>query len=148
DAIRSRMESENGISVLELIYPMLQAVDFYELNDRFGVMLQIGGSDQWGNITAGVDLTRRMRAAEGKPERQVFGLTTPLFTNSAGEKMGKTANGAIWLDRSLTSVHDFFQFWMNIEDSKVEQCLKLFTELPLDAIEEAMSPTGPGIVEA
>lgn len=148
DAIKSRVESKNGISVLEMIYPMMQAVDFYELNDRFEVMLQIGGSDQWGNITSGVDLTRRMRAAFPKPERPVFGLTTPLFTNSAGEKMGKTANGAIWLDPALTSVHDFFQFWMNIEDSKVEQCLKLFTELPLDAIEEAMSPSGPGIMEA
>ncbi len=147
DAVKSRVESENGISVLEMLYPMMQAVDFHELNSRYGVELQIGGSDQWGNITAGVDLSRRIRAADGHEERQLFGLTTPLFTNSAGQKMGKTANGAIWLHPDMTSRHEFFQFWMNIEDSKVEQCLKLFTELPLDVIDHGMGVNGPGIME-
>lgn len=148
DAIKSRVESENGISVLEMIYPMLQSVDFFELNSRYGIDLQIGGSDQWGNITSGVDLTRRLRVAEDLPPSEVFGLTTPLFTNSAGEKMGKTANGTVWLDPTLTPAHDFFQFWMNIEDAKVEQCLKLFTELPISEIDHLMGVNGPGIVAA
>lgn len=148
DAVKSRVESENGISVLEMLYPMMQAVDFHELSNRYGVELQIGGSDQWGNITAGVDLSRRMRAAEGHEERKLFGLTTPLFTNSAGQKMGKTANGAIWLHPDMTSRHAFFQFWMNIEDAKVYECLKLFTELPLDQIDHLAGVNGPGIMEA
>ena len=148
DAVKSRVESENGISVLEMLYPMMQAVDFHELSNRYGVELQIGGSDQWGNITAGVDLSRRIRVAGGHEERKLFGLTTPLFTNSAGQKMGKTANGAIWLHPDMTSRHDFFQFWMNIEDAKVYECLKLFTELPLGQIDHLVGVNGPGIVEA
>lgn len=132
DAVKSRIDG-NGLSLMEFIYPTMQAVDFVKLNELFGVKLQIGGSDQWGNITAGTDLVRRVN------DDQVWGLTTPLFTNSAGQKMGKTANGAVWLDPSLTSIRDFWQFWRNIEDDKVEQCLKLFTELDLADIETLMA---------
>lgn len=126
DSVKSRLDRKEPMTFLEFNYSILQSIDFLELSSR-GVDLQIGGSDQWGNIVSGADLTRRVM------QKPVFGLTTPLLTNSAGQKMGKTASGAIWLDSELTSVFDFWQFWRNIEDEKVDEFLKMFASMKLDA---------------
>src|SRR6266700_3371064 len=128
DSIRLRLERDQPLSFLEFNYPILQSYDFVELARRFGCELQIGGSDQWCNIVGGVELARRAEA------RTLFGLTTPLITNSSGAKMGKTAQGAVWLNAEKLSDWDYFQFWRNTDDADVGRFLRLFTELPLDRI--------------
>ena len=128
DSVKTRLARQDPLSFLEFNYMLMQAIDFLKLYERCDCTLQIGGSDQWGNIVNGVELTRRIA------KQEVFGLTTPLMTNSAGEKMGKTANGAIWLDADKTSAFEFFQFWRNVEDRKAGEFLRLFTELPIDDI--------------
>jgi tyrosyl-tRNA synthetase len=128
DSVKTRLDRQEPLTFLEFNYMLMQAVDFLKLYERRDCVLQIGGSDQWGNIVNGVELTRRV--AKG----QVYGLTTPLMTNVAGEKMGKTANGAVWLDPDKTSAFEFYQFWRNVEDAKVGDFLRLFTELEMDEI--------------
>ena len=128
ESCRSRMESEDGLSFIEFNYTILQAYDFLELFDRHGCCLQMGGSDQWGNIVAGIDLIRRVRA------HGAFGITFPLITTSAGAKMGKTASGAVWLDPQRTSPYDYYQFWVNTDDRDVARFLRLFTFLALEEI--------------
>jgi tyrosyl-tRNA synthetase len=130
DSVRLRLERDQPLSFLEFNYPILQAYDFVELARRFGCELQVGGSDQWGNIVAGVELARR---AEG---RTLFGLTTPLITSAAGAKMGKTAQGAVWLNAEKLAPYEYWQFWRNTEDADVGRFLRLFTELDIDAIEQ------------
>ena len=128
ESCRTRMESEDGLSFIEFNYMLLQAYDFYELWRSQQCRLQMGGSDQWGNIVAGIELIRRM----GGPT--AYGVTFPLITTSSGAKMGKTAAGAVWLDGKLTSPYDYYQFWINTDDPDVVRFLKLFTFLPLDEI--------------
>jgi tyrosyl-tRNA synthetase len=134
EAYKQRLE--RGLSFIEFNYQLLQAYDFYMLHQRHGCVLQIGGDDQWGNITAGVDLIRRKLGGttELNAQHQAYGLTFPLITRSDGKKMGKTEKGAIFLDKSLTSVFDFFQYWRNVADPDVEKFFKLFTFLPLEEI--------------
>jgi tyrosyl-tRNA synthetase len=129
DSVRLRLERDQPLSFLEFNYPILQAYDFGELARRYQCELQIGGSDQWGNIVAGVELARR---AEG---RTLFGLTTPLLTTASGIKMGKTAQGAVWLNGERLSPYEYWQFWRNTEDDDVGRFLRLFTELDLAQIE-------------
>ena len=137
ESVRARMEDrEAGISYTEFSYMLLQALDFYHLAKTYDCQLQIGGSDQWGNITAGIDLCRRMRG------KQIFGLTCPLLTKSDGTKMGKTESGALWLDANKTSPHEFYQYWVNIEDADVRQCLCFFTDLDMDEINALMARHG------
>ncbi len=128
DSVKLRLEREQPLTFLEFNYMILQAYDFVELNKRHGCTLQMGGSDQWGNIVNGMELGRRMHGAE------LFALTTPLLTTSSGAKMGKTAGGAVWLDAALLSPYEYWQYWRNTGDADVERFLKLFTELPLDEI--------------
>ena len=142
DSVKSRLDRRDPLTFLEFNYMLMQAVDFLKLNENFDCMLQIGGSDQWGNIINGVELTRRINRVE------VFGLTTPLMTNSAGQKMGKTVGGAIWLDPDKTSAFEFWQFWRNVEDEKVGEFLRLFTDLPLDEITRLELLEGSEINEA
>jgi tyrosyl-tRNA synthetase len=130
DSIRQRLERDQPLSFLEFNYPILQAYDFVELARRFSCELQIGGSDQWGNIVGGVELARRM---EG---RTLLGLTTPLITNASGAKMGKTAQGAVWLNAEKLSPYQYWQFWRNTDDADVGRFLRLFTELEIDTIEQ------------
>jgi len=125
ESIKLRLDREQPLSFLEFNYAILQAYDFLELRRRYGCQLQMGGSDQWGNIVTGIDLTRRVDGQE------IFGLTSPLITTSSGAKMGKSATGAIWLNDEKLSSFDFWQFWRNTEDSDVERFLGLFTELPM-----------------
>jgi tyrosyl-tRNA synthetase len=129
DSVKLRLDRQQELSFLEFNYMILQAYDFVELNRRHECVLQMGGSDQWGNIINGIDLGRRLNNA------QLFALTAPLITTSSGAKMGKTASGAVWLDPRMTSQYDFWQYWRNIEDADVPRFLKLFTTLPLDEIE-------------
>jgi tyrosyl-tRNA synthetase len=132
DSMKTRLERSEPLTMLEMVYPMIQAFDFFRLHDK--APIQVGGSDQWGNILMGIDLIRR------KTGQDAFGITTPLLTDSSGKKMGKTAGGqTIWLDPEMTSPFDFWQFWRNVEDSKVEEFLRLFTELPLDDIARLMA---------
>ena len=142
DSVRLRLERDQELSFLEFNYMCLQAYDFAELFKRQGCILQMGGSDQWGNIVTGIDLGRRM----GTP--QLYGLTSPLLTTASGAKMGKTAQGAVWLDESLLSPFDYWQYWRNCEDSDVGRFLRLFTELPLDEITRLESLGGAEINEA
>lgn len=128
ESVKLRLDREQSLSFLEFNYMILQAYDFLELNKRYGCLLQMGGSDQWGNIINGVELSRR---AIGK---EVFGLTSPLITNSSGSKMGKSINGAVWLNADRLPPYDYWQFWRNTEDADVGRYLKLFTELPLKEI--------------
>ena len=128
DSVKLRLEREHELSFLEFNYMILQAYDFTELNRRHDCILQLGGSDQWGNIVNGIDLGRRM----GLP--QLYALTSPLITTASGAKMGKTAAGAVWLNAELVSPYEYWQFWRNTEDADVGRFLKLFTELPLDEI--------------
>lgn len=128
DSVKTRLEREQSLSFLEFNYMILQAYDFLELRRRYGCQLQMGGSDQWGNIVNGVELTRRV------DQQSVFGLTTPLLTTASGQKMGKTENGAVWLNKERLSPYDYWQFWRNTEDADVGKFLRLFTELPLDEI--------------
>ncbi|MBK1795809.1 tyrosine--tRNA ligase [Devosia sp. WQ 349] len=128
DSVKQRLDREQSLSFLEFNYMILQAYDFVELNQRYNVRLQMGGSDQWGNIINGIDLGHRM----GTP--QLYALTSPLLTTSSGQKMGKSMNGAIWLNPDMLSAYDFWQYWRNTEDADVERFLKLYTTLPLDEI--------------
>ncbi len=130
DSVKTRLEREQPLSFLEFNYMIFQAYDFYELNKKYGCTLQIGGSDQWGNIINGVELIRRISAKES------FGLTSPLLTTASGTKMGKTAEGAIWLDESMLSPFDYFQYFRNTHDADVGKFLKLFTDLELTKIAE------------
>jgi tyrosyl-tRNA synthetase len=130
DSVKSRLErSDVGLSYTEFSYMLLQAYDFAYLNDKFGCELQVGGSDQWGNITAGIDLARRMRGA------QLYGLTWPLLTKSDGSKMGKTESGAVWLSAARTSPYAFYQYWINVDDADAGKCLRFLTELGREEVE-------------
>ncbi|MEO6780046.1 MAG: tyrosine--tRNA ligase [Bradyrhizobium sp.] len=142
DSVRLRLEREQEMSFIEFNYMVCQAYDFVELSRRVGCRLQMGGSDQWGNIVNGVDLGRRM----GTP--QLFALTTPLLTTASGAKMGKTAQGAVWLNADECSPYDFWQYWRNVEDADVVKFLKLFTILPLGEIERLAQLRGAEINEA
>jgi tyrosyl-tRNA synthetase len=142
DSVRLRLEREQEMSFIEFNYMVCQAYDFVELSRRVGCRLQMGGSDQWGNIVNGVDLGRRM----GTP--QLFALTTPLLTTASGAKMGKTAQGAVWLNADECSPYDFWQYWRNVEDADVVKFLKLFTILPLTEIERLAHLRGAEINEA
>ena len=130
DSVKLRLEREQSLSYMEFNYMMLQAYDYFELNKRYKCVLQIGGSDQWGNIVNGTDLIRR------KDKKQTYGLTTPLITVSSGAKMGKTEKGAIWLNKKMLSPYDYWQFWRNTNDNDVINFLKLFTDLNLNQIEK------------
>lgn len=142
DSVRLRLDREQPLSFLEFNYMVLQAYDFAELARRHGCTLQMGGSDQWGNIVMGVDLARRMDGNE------VFGMTTPLITTANGAKMGKTASGAIWLNEERLSAYDYWQFWRNTADGDVGRFLRLFTDLPLKEIEDLESLEGVELNEA
>jgi len=142
DSVKLRLERQQELSFLEFNYMILQAYDFVELHRRYGCVLQMGGSDQWGNIVNGIDLGRRLHNA------QFFALTSPLITTSSGAKMGKTAAGAVWLDPRMTSQNDFWQYWRNVEDADVIRFLKLFTTLPLDEIDQLAKLKGQEINEA
>ncbi len=142
DSVKLRLERQQELSFLEFNYMILQAYDFVELNRRHGCVLQMGGSDQWGNIVSGIDLGRRLLNA------QLFALTSPLLTTSSGAKMGKTAAGAVWLNADRVSPYDYWQYWRNTEDGDVVRFLKLFTTLPLDEIERLAALRGADINEA
>ncbi len=142
DSVKQRLDREQPLSFLEFNYMILQAYDFLELNRRYGCTLQMGGSDQWGNIVNGVDLTRRMDS------KDVFGLTTPLLTTSDGKKMGKTADGAVWLNEAQLSSYDYWQYWRNTDDADVVRFLKLFTDLPMAEIAKLAGLQGAEINEA
>jgi len=142
DSVKLRLDRQQELSFLEFNYMVLQAYDFVELNKRYNCILQMGGSDQWGNIVNGIDLGRRMQNA------QLFALTSPLITTSSGAKMGKTAAGAVWLNADLVSPYDYWQYWRNTEDGDVVRFLKLFTVLPLDEIARLAALKGNEINEA
>jgi tyrosyl-tRNA synthetase len=142
DSVKLRLDRQQELSFLEFNYMILQAYDFVELYKRHGCVLQMGGSDQWGNIVNGIDLGRRMESA------QLFALTSPLITTSAGAKMGKTAAGAVWLNADLLSPYDYWQYWRNTEDGDVARFLKLFTVLPLDEIGRLAALKGAELNEA
>jgi len=142
DSVRLRLEREQPLTFLEFNYMILQAYDFLELSRRHGCRLQLGGSDQWGNIVNGIELARR---TEGK---ELYGLTTPLLTTASGQKMGKTAAGAVWLSPERLSDYDYWQYWRNCEDADVGRFLRLFTELPLDEVARLESLDGAELNEA
>ncbi|NNE54264.1 MAG: tyrosine--tRNA ligase [Sulfitobacter sp.] len=142
ESVKSRLDREQSLSFLEFNYMILQAYDFLELNRRYGCILQMGGSDQWGNIVNGIDLTRRVI------DHEVYGLTSPLLETSDGKKMGKSASGAVWLNPDMLSPYEFWQFWRNTTDADVGRFLKLYTELPLDECERMGSLQGSEINEA
>ena len=142
DSVRIRLEREHPLTFLEFNYMILQSYDFRELNRRHGCTLQIGGSDQWGNIVSGIELTRRT------DNKTVFGLTTPLIATASGAKMGKSAQGAIWLTRERLSPYDYWQFWRNTEDADVGRFMRLFTDLPLTEIARLETLAGAEINEA
>ena len=142
ESVKLRLEREQPLSFLEFNYMILQAYDFLELARRHNCILQMGGSDQWGNIVNGVELGRRV------DNKELFGLTSPLITTASGAKMGKTAAGAVWLNEDKLSVYDYWQFWRNTEDGDVGRFLRLFTELPLDEIDRLESLPGAEINEA
>ncbi|MBW8637096.1 tyrosine--tRNA ligase [Hoeflea sp. WL0058] len=141
DSVKMRLDREQSLSFLEFNYMILQAYDFVELNKRHGCRLQMGGSDQWGNIVNGIDLGHRL----GAP--QLYAVTSPLLTTSSGAKMGKSANGAIWLNADMFSVYDFWQYWRNTEDADVGRFLKLYTTLPIDEIDRLQALGGSEINE-
>ena len=142
DSVRLRLDREQPLTFLEFNYMILQAYDFLELSRRHGLRLQMGGSDQWGNIVNGIELTRRIEGTE------LFGVTTPLITNADGSKMGKTAQGAVWLNPDLLSPYDYWQFWRNAADADVGKFLRLFTDLPLEEIARLEGLPGAEINEA
>jgi tyrosyl-tRNA synthetase len=142
DSVRLRLDREQPLTFLEFNYMILQAYDFLELSRRVGCRAQMGGSDQWGNIVNGIELARRIDGTE------LFGVTTPLITMADGSKMGKTAQGAVWLDEALLSPYDYWQFWRNTQDADVGRFLKLFTDLPLDEIARLENLPGAEINEA
>ena len=142
ESVKSRLDREQSLSFLEFNYMVLQSYDFLELSRRYNCRLQLGGSDQWGNIVAGVELGRRVDGV------QLFGLTSPLLTTSSGTKMGKTARGAVWLNADMLSPYDYWQYWRNTEDADVGRFMRLFTELPLKEIAEIEKLEGAEINEA
>lgn len=142
DSVRLRLDRDQPLSFIEFNYMLLQSYDFVELFRRHGVTLQMGGSDQWGNIVLGTDLVRRMEGADA------FGLTTPLVTTASGAKMGKTAQGAVWLDPDRTSPYEYWQFWRNTDDAAVGRFLALFTELPMPEVRRLAALAGAGLNEA
>ncbi|SMO44568.1 tyrosyl-tRNA synthetase [Thalassovita litoralis] len=139
ESVKSRLDREQSLSFLEFNYMILQAYDFLELNRRYGCLLQMGGSDQWGNIVNGIDLTRRVL------DHEIYGLTSPLLTTSDGKKMGKTADGAVWLNADMRSPYEFWQFWRNTTDADVGRFLKLYTELPVEECERLGALQGSDI---
>lgn len=141
DSVKLRLDREHSLSFLEFNYMILQAYDFVELNQRYGMRLQMGGSDQWGNIINGIELGHRM----GTP--QLYALTSPLLTTASGAKMGKSLNGAVWLNAEMLSPYEFWQYWRNTEDADVERFLKLYTTLPLDEISRLAKLEGAEINE-
>ncbi|PKQ07888.1 MAG: tyrosine--tRNA ligase [Alphaproteobacteria bacterium HGW-Alphaproteobacteria-12] len=142
ESVKIRLEREQNLSFLEFNYMILQAYDFVELNRKYGCTLQMGGSDQWGNIVNGIELGRRVDGSS------LYGLTSPLLTTSSGAKMGKTASGAVWLNAEMLSPYDYWQYWRNTEDADVGRFLRLFTELPLDEIARLEKLEGAEINEA
>ena len=142
DSVKLRLEREQPMTFLEFNYMLMQSVDFLELNRARGCTLQMGGSDQWGNIVSGVDLVRRV------DQKAAFGLTTPLLTTASGGKMGKTAQGAVWLNAEQLSPYDYWQFWRNVDDADVGRFLRLFTDLPLDGIARLEALDGAAINDA
>ena len=130
DSVKTRLEREQSLSYMEFNYMILQAYDFLELNRKENCVLQMGGSDQWGNIVNGVDLIKR------HSNKQAYGLTTPLITLASGAKMGKTESGAVWLDKKFLSPYDYWQFWRNIDDRDVLKFLKIFTDIEIEEIEK------------
>ena len=142
ESVKSRLDREQALSFIEFNYMLLQSYDFLELHRRHGCVLQMGGSDQWGNIVSGADLVRRVEGAE------VFGLTSPLVTRADGKKMGKSAEGAVWLNEDMMSSYDFWQYWRNVPDADVGKFLKLFTELPVEECERLGRLGGQEINEA
>lgn len=142
DSVKNRLEREQGLTFLEFNYSILQSYDFRELSRKYGLVLQLGGSDQWGNIVSGVDLVRRT------DQKAVMGLTTPLLTTASGAKMGKTASGAVWLSEKRLPVFDYWQFWRNTEDADVGRFLRLFTDLPLEECARLENLQGAEINEA
>ena len=142
ESVKNRLEREQSLTFLEFNYMLLQAYDYYHLNKEYDCELQLGGSDQWGNIVSGIDLIRRLN------NKKTFAITSPLITNNDGSKMGKTADGAIWLDESKLSNYDFFQFWRNVDDADVSKFLHLFTKLPLGEISKLSKLKGQEINEA
>jgi len=139
ESVKSRLDREQSLSFLEFNYMILQAYDFLELNRRYGCLVQFGGSDQWGNIVNGIDLTRRVL------DHEIYGLTSPLLTTSDGKKMGKSADGAVWLNADMRSPYEFWQFWRNTTDADVGRFLKLYTEMPLDECERLGALAGSEI---
>ncbi len=139
ESVKSRLDREQSLSFLEFNYMILQAYDFLEINRRYGCLLQMGGSDQWGNIINGIDLTRRVL------DNEIYGLTTPLLTTSDGRKMGKSASGAVWLNGDMLSPYEFWQFWRNTTDADVGKFLKIFTELPVEECDRLGSLSGSEI---
>ncbi len=142
ESVKSRLDREQSLSFLEFNYMILQAYDFLELNRRYNCVLQMGGSDQWGNIVNGIDLTRRVL------DHEIYGLTTPLLTTSDGRKMGKSQGGAVWLNGDMLSPYEFWQFWRNTTDADVGRFLKIFTELPVDECDRMGALAGSEINEA
>lgn len=142
ESVKSRLDREQSLSFLEFNYMILQAYDFLELNRRYGCLVQFGGSDQWGNIVNGIDLTRRVL------DHEIYGMTTPLLTTSDGKKMGKSASGAMWLDANMLSPYEFWQFWRNTTDADVGRFLKLYTELPIEECDRLAALAGSEINEA
>jgi tyrosyl-tRNA synthetase len=142
ESVKSRLDREQALSFIEFNYMLLQSYDFLELYRRYGCILQMGGSDQWGNIVSGADLIRRVEAADA------FGLTTPLVTRADGKKMGKSADGAVWLNEDMMSSYDFWQWWRNVDDADVGKFLKMFTELPIDECERFGALGGSEINDA
>ena len=142
ESVKSRLDREQSLSFLEFNYMILQAYDFLELNRRYGCLLQMGGSDQWGNIVNGIDLTRRVL------DHEIYGLTSPLLTTSDGKKMGKTADGAVWLNADMRSPYEFWQFWRNTTDADVGRFLKLYTEIDIEECNRLGALQGSEINEA
>ena len=142
ESVRMRLEREQPLSFLEFNYMILQAYDFIELYKRFGCSLQLGGSDQWGNIVSGIDLGRRIL------QKPLYGWTAPLLTTASGAKMGKTAQGAVWLAEEKLPVYDFWQFWRNVDDADVAKFLRLFTDIPLETIDAMVQEGGQAINQA
>ena len=142
ESMKLRLDREQNLSFLEFNYPIFQAYDFYELNKNYNCKIQMGGSDQWGNIVNGIELVRK------KTKKECFGITSPLLTTSSGSKMGKSEKGAIWLNKDLLSDHEFWQFWRNTEDDDVIKFLKLFTDLDLDKITDLNKLQGSDINKA
>jgi tyrosyl-tRNA synthetase len=148
DSVKLRLEREHHLSLKEFLYMVIQAYDFVELYERHECRLQLGGSDQWGNIVSGIELFRKKQALEESQQAKLFGLTTPLITLASGAKMGKTADGAVWLTQDRFSSYDYWQFWRNVDDADVGRFLKLFTDLPREEILRLEALEGAAINEA